>query len=140
MINMQCPSCKNDLRSSDFRGVQTYTCNTCSGIWISGTAFKLLLRMENSSYESSNKIKRSENPKESTRLCPTCTETSLYSVKLEHVDVEACKGCSGIYFDYEELELLLPKEKINQERMTAKELAGEVLPYAMAEVIFSIFQ
>ena len=96
--------------------------------------------MENSSYKSNNILESSESSKESTRECPDCTDTHLRCVKLKHIEIDLCRSCSGIYFDHEELELLLPKKELEQVPMTAKDWAGQALPYAIGEVIFSIFQ
>ena len=96
--------------------------------------------MEDSDYESSSIVKHSAKSKESSRSCPTCTEVRLYSVKLKHIEIETCRSCSGIFFDHDELEQLLPKEEIEKEPMTAKGWAMEALPYAIIEVISAVLR
>jgi len=56
------------------------------------------------------------------------------------MEIETCRNCSGVFFDHDELEQLLPKEEVQPEPMSAKNWAAEALPHAIIEVIFAVFR
>ncbi|OGV49037.1 MAG: hypothetical protein A2X49_14380 [Lentisphaerae bacterium GWF2_52_8] len=50
--------------------------------------------------------------------CPKC-EKELARKKIDGIELEKCPGCSGIWFDFDELEELMKKEF--QESLAAKD-------------------
>ena len=105
---------------------------------MSGRAFSLLLRVENTELTPSVLFKNAESTKKSIRNCPTCSDLCLSTLKIKNIEVEACKNCSGIYFDHKELETLLPKEQIKSEPWTAKDWAIEAIPHAITQLLANI--
>ena len=78
---MDCPSCNSKLYETDINGVQAFTCNSCSGLWMSGRALDILFRLEgNKTNCLSLKAVREKAMTISNRNCPTCKDKKLSTI------------------------------------------------------------
>ena len=97
---MDCPNCKERLRSDTYRENPYLICFYCEGAWVPKESLEAVcvpLPMTNEGGETD-------------RVCPGC-EQPLLSSTILGVEVESCPSCWAVWFDRNELETVAPDYK-----------------------------
>ncbi len=104
---MQCPIHKEELIDVSVGKTSLNHCNTCSGLWISSDAQKLLFEHRKLNIPTLNTDALMKSCSYSTRVeCPVDgTRTIIYIHR--GVEIDICVSCGGIWFDCGELEKIL---------------------------------
>jgi len=82
---MNCPNCKNDLIENHVDVYKVFSCETCSGLWVSGAQIKRVLRekgMPPSMNATPVMFEGGARP-ETKRDCPTCLGSELTAIALK---------------------------------------------------------
>lgn len=103
---MLCPKCNQAMEPSISRGVASFTCKRCSGVWIGGDALHDLFAREQDSFEMHERFEAllDSDFNESLRDCPGCVVRKLKSVFVDGIELDFCVSCKGVYFDQGELD------------------------------------
>ena len=75
-------------------------------MWIPARALNTLLKMEGSSL-STEKMSELYSAA-SERFCYQCPDTALRLIILEKVELDFCHCCEGTFFDFKEVQKVLP--------------------------------
>jgi membrane associated rhomboid family serine protease len=101
---LNCPRCSSYLRPESIKGHAFDHCFRCGGSFLEkGSELKILGEPTSSSYWKETEIGKQKTGK--LVLCPKGHESLIsYSVgyELNHVEVDICSSCEGLWFDPEE--------------------------------------
>lgn len=105
---MECPKCDGTLVPLESAGGDANRCNACGGFWIRRSLIDDLIRDATSVAGVPKKaIGLLETaPQPTDRMCPECPKSRLEALQFRAVPVERCTGCTGVFLDEDELELI----------------------------------
>ena len=91
-------------------GIQSSTCASCNGEWISGNSLhELFAREEDAPHiEEALDTILALDFRDGHRHCPTCRGRRLKTLYVESIELDYCIGCKGLFFDPGELERVFP--------------------------------
>ncbi len=107
---MICPSCKNQLIILEFNKVEIDYCTECSGIWLDSGELELLSGKSHHEGIIEN-FHITDSGTEKKRKCPLCNKrmNKYFYGNDKELLVDICKKEHGIWFDKNELSLILSK-------------------------------
>ncbi len=112
---MECPSCKNSLRTIMYEGIQIETCDACQGEWLDAGELKHIVQVRETRFDEQERravaaaVKiTGVDVKQADRdlVCPKCsdrTDAINYGGDTGIV-IDRCPGCGGIWLDGGEME------------------------------------
>ncbi len=112
---MQCPVCRETLRTIEYEGIEIETCDECEGEWLDhGELPKILQRREVQFDEEERRALVNATKIKGVPLkdvdrdlpCPKCgaTTDAINYGGNTGIILDRCTGCKGIWFDGGELE------------------------------------
>lgn len=137
---MQCPSCNTNLIPTNAAGIEVEICKDgCKGLWFDIKELKAF--DEEHEFNIDSLISASgEISKKEIKSCPKCADEVLakrfYDIN-NHVQVEQCFNCSGIWLDAGELSLIRKQYKTEADRTKA---ADQYIDTYMTSTLESIEQ
>jgi len=123
---MKCPACENELTTKSVGGIAVDLCSgSCGGIWFDNYEFKKF----DEPYESAGEELLSIEIKEELQVesdqkwgCPKCSDVVMarhfFSIK-EHVEIDECPSCGGIWLDIGELSVIRNSFKLLENKQEA---------------------
>jgi Zn-finger nucleic acid-binding protein len=96
-----CPIDGARLKSHKHDDLAVAACGQCRGFWLSGSLVTAALKVGHLPTTSSAPRRA---PLKRSRWCPTCPASLLDCYRLDDIELDVCKTCSGVWFDAGELE------------------------------------
>ncbi|MCK4678399.1 MAG: zf-TFIIB domain-containing protein [Bacteroidales bacterium] len=93
-------------------------CPDCKGIWLDTGELELLIEDETEKKRLLNSFKKQEHTKEKLYRCPVCNKKMdkvLLDDEGDPVMIDKCKKSHGLWFDKNELYLLLDKSNAGKD-------------------------
>lgn len=101
---MKCPKCSVALETVVTDTLSAERCTNCEGIWIGPFSMEQLAARGGCQSLIQQLDALSPNPDDaSPYYCPTCADGRLLAHQHNHVEIDWCPNCRGIYFDKGEL-------------------------------------
>lgn len=102
-----CPSCRRQMRASDWHGIALHDCDKCRGLWVDETRLGELFRADPPESLINPKIRRTAfyKTEPGRRKCPKCRQT-LDCKDIVDVPIERCAHCKGAWLDHGEFHRL----------------------------------
>lgn len=117
-----CPSCRDQMRETEFEGIKYFDCGKCRGIYLKEEALDALGGYEELPDELVNprvmKVAFYKNP-EGQRLCPKCRD-KMEVDDLDGISLDVCKFCKGVWLDRGELHKAASLWKARRERQAKR--------------------
>lgn len=110
---MVCLRCHEKMKKNALAGVLVDFCTNCNSFWLdAGELDNLRAKEKKSEAELAQEAKAERRAERSqlityTELCPRCQESSLIPVHEGPVELDKCKRCGGLFFDFGELQKCL---------------------------------
>ncbi|MGA2916460.1 MAG: zf-TFIIB domain-containing protein [Sedimentisphaerales bacterium] len=119
---MNCPVCKNAMIVLELEQVEIDHCTACGGIWLDSGELELLLGEGAGLIGSFQPV----DVKEKARRCPICLK-KMQKIHAGSVDepviIDRCRKSHGLWFDKDELPLVLAKGSLDKEQKIIKLLS-----------------
>lgn len=130
---MNCPNCKNPMRSEHYEGVQIDRCNTCGGTWLDEGELRQVVQQTNTTFTDEEKMaamsRKGQDQRERKPLpCPKCkaTMTTFQYLYNSGVFIDSCPAGHGIYLDNHELSMVQILMEENQLRSGTHPTQNEI--------------
>jgi len=128
---MNCYKCNTEMKKQVKQDVLIDACPTCKGVWLDAGELEMLAGGKQKSKDEILSEAKREIIRDKGRLmvtcemCPKCQIEPLAQKFVEGVELDYCRKCGGLYFDWSELEKVLAR-KASSEKGTFKSFFSEI--------------
>ena len=100
-MNPSCPACAGDTSLTGWKDVYGFECQSCRGHLIRKDSLVAFLTKHEATIAYLEHLERVREAPESRRTlrCPECSEGGYRALRTEHVEIDACAGCGGLFLD-----------------------------------------
>jgi len=124
---MECTVCKNEMIILELNKVEIDYCTGCKGIWFDSGELELIFS-ESERKSIAESFIFTSNRKENKKRCPICKKKmDKIEYKNSGIVIDRCSKNHGLWFDNEELKLLLKLAEDKNSKMIEilKEVFGK---------------
>ena len=114
---MICPVCKNPLVVLELDQIEIDHCLNCGGIWLDAGELELLLETEEERARLLSILIEDNSVKENRVHCPICNKkmNKVFVGENKKILLDKCKKNHGLWFDKDELHLVIVLGSENRE-------------------------
>ncbi|MGE4490292.1 MAG: zf-TFIIB domain-containing protein [Kiritimatiellales bacterium] len=99
---MQCPKCGQEMKTTEYKGVEYEQCKNCGGLWFDALEAEDLVEIKGASEIDTGDAKQgAEYNRKRNVNCPVCNirMSKVHDRKQPHIQLETCAVCKGTFFD-----------------------------------------
>ncbi|VGO23426.1 zf-TFIIB domain-containing protein [Pontiella sulfatireligans] len=99
---MECPKCKNTMKSNSYKDVEYEQCSECGGLWFDALEAEELVEVKDAAQIDTGDPKTGKKMNKTWEAnCPKCNIPMMpvHDLEQPHIQLEACPSCHGAFFD-----------------------------------------